>query len=118
MTTNAANVGIDKHSIALQMQFEWPRDLLTYFQKRGRGSRMVGTRSTCILYADLSSYVFLVTQTGGDDTSRVEPDTTNEGGGYNSAISPRRQIRPANNSQLDFPLGPAARRRLRVCTLD
>ncbi len=58
VTTNAANVGIDKHSIALQMQFKWPRDLLTYFQEHGHGSRMVGTRSTCILYADLSLYVY------------------------------------------------------------
>ncbi len=118
VTTNAANVGIDKHFIALQMQIEWPRDLLTYFQERGHGSRKVGTRSTCILYADLSLYVFLVTQSGGDDTSRVEPDTTNKGSGYNSAISPRRQIRPANNNQFDFLLGPAACRRLRVRRLD
>jgi hypothetical protein len=117
VTTIAANVGIDKHSIALQMQFEWPRDLLRCFQERGCGSCNVGTRSTCILYADLSLYVFLVTQTDRD-TSRVEPDTTNEGGGYNSTISPRQEIRPANNSQTEFPLGPAAQKQLRVRTLD
>ena len=33
VTTNASNVGIDKHSISLQVRFEWPRDLLTYFQE-------------------------------------------------------------------------------------
>jgi hypothetical protein len=33
VTMNAVNVGIDKHSIALQVCFEWPRDLLTYFQE-------------------------------------------------------------------------------------
>ena len=65
VTTNAANVGIDKHSIALQMIFEFPRDLPTYFQERGRGSRTAGTRSTCIVYVDLASFVFLVTQTAG-----------------------------------------------------
>ncbi len=32
VTTNAANVGIDKSNIALQVRFDWPRDLLTYFQ--------------------------------------------------------------------------------------
>ncbi len=31
--TNASNVGIDKHSVALQVPFEWPHDLLTYFQE-------------------------------------------------------------------------------------
>ncbi len=38
VTMNASNVGIDKHSVALQVRFEWQRDLLTYFQERGRGS--------------------------------------------------------------------------------
>jgi superfamily II DNA helicase RecQ len=58
VTTNAANVGINKSQIALQVRFDRPRDLLTYFQERGHGSRQPGVRSTCILYADLSSYVF------------------------------------------------------------
>jgi hypothetical protein len=31
VTLNAANVVIDKLSIALQMRFDWPCDLLTYF---------------------------------------------------------------------------------------
>ena len=48
VTTNAANVGINKSQIALQVQFDWPRDLLTYFQECGRGSRLPGVRSTCI----------------------------------------------------------------------
>ena len=33
VTSNAANVGINKSHIALQVQFDWPRDLLTYFQE-------------------------------------------------------------------------------------
>jgi hypothetical protein len=116
VTTNAANVGIEKHLIALQMQFDWPCDLLTYFQKRGNCSRQVGTTSMCILYADLVSCVFLVTQTRGD-TLHVEPETMNEGGGINSAISPRCKVWPANNSQFGLFLGPTAQRRLRICTL-
>ena len=36
VTTKAANVGIDKSQIALQVRFDWPCDLLTYFQERGR----------------------------------------------------------------------------------
>ena len=33
VTTNVANVGIDKSTIGLQVRFEWTRDLLTYFQE-------------------------------------------------------------------------------------
>jgi superfamily II DNA/RNA helicase len=50
VTTNAAKVGIDKSQIALQVRFDWPRDLLTYFQERGRESRQPGVWSTCVLY--------------------------------------------------------------------
>ncbi len=75
----------------------------------------MGTTSTCILYTDLGSCVFLVTHTRGD-TSHVEPEMMNEGGGFNSAISPR-CVRPANNSQFDFSLGLTAKRRLSVHTL-
>ncbi len=62
VTTNASNVGIDKHSISLQVRLEWSRDLLAYFQERGRGSRSQGVISTCILYADLASYIYLMSQ--------------------------------------------------------
>jgi superfamily II DNA helicase RecQ len=62
VTTNAANVGIDMLSIVLQMRFDWPCDLLTYFQEEGRGSRQRGSKLICILYADLPSYVSLILQ--------------------------------------------------------
>jgi len=116
VTTNAANVGIDKSQIALQVRFDWPRDLLTYFQERGRGSRQRGVRSTCILYADLSSYVFLLCQLlrGSDHTDITVEAQSGECEGFNSAISPRRcQAGPANTSQEDFALGPTAKKRLR-----
>ncbi len=54
---------------------------------------------------------------GADDTVDVEI-ATNECNGFNSAILPSHQVWPANTSQLDFALGPSARKRLRVCTLD
>jgi hypothetical protein len=74
-TTNAANVGIYKSSIALQMRFDWPRDLFTYFQEQGRGSRQRGSKSICILYADLHLYVSLVLQLVGEVDSRVVDKT-------------------------------------------
>jgi hypothetical protein len=108
VTTNAANVGIDKSQIALQVQFDWPRDLLTYFQERGRRSRQPGVRSTCVLYADLLSYVFLLCQLvrGSKHTNIPINSQSGECEGFNSAISPRRLLaRPANNSHEDFALG-------------
>jgi len=121
VTTNAANVGIDKHSIALQVRFEWLRDLLTYFQERGRGSRQRGTESLCTVYSTLSSYASLVYQLlcGNDDTCGDETQTegTQECEGFNPAISPRRPDRQANTSQHDFALGPAAKKQLRARSL-
>jgi superfamily II DNA helicase RecQ len=120
VTTNAANVGIDKSSIALQVRFEWPRDLLTYFQEQGR-ARQRGTKSICVLYSDLSSYVSLVYQLlcGDDDTTGdiAEAEGSGECVGFDSAISPRRQVRRANTSQHDFALGPAAKKQLRARSL-
>ncbi len=37
VTTNAANVDIDKPTNAMQMRFNWLHDLLAYFQEQGRG---------------------------------------------------------------------------------
>ena len=109
VTTNAAYVGIDKSQIALQVRFDWPCDLLTYFQERGRGSRQRGVRSTCVLYADLSSYVFLLCQLvrGSNHTNIPVPVEAQSGecDGFNSAISPRRPpAQPANTSQEESQL--------------
>ena len=116
VTTNAANVGIDKSNIALQVRFDWPRDLLTYFQERGRGSRQRGVRSTCVVYADLSSYVFLLSQiiSGSDTSTAINKQSQSvEGEGFNSAISPRPSRRRASTSNEDFSLGPAGKKKLR-----
>jgi hypothetical protein len=116
VTTNAANVGINKSQVALQVRFDWPLDLLTCFQERGRGSRQPGVRSTCVLYADLSSYVFLLCQLvrGSEHTDITVEVQSGEWEDFNSAISPRRPpARPANTSQEDFALGPTAKKRLR-----
>jgi hypothetical protein len=95
------------------VRFDWPHDLLTYFQERGRGSCLLGVRSTCILYADLSSYVFLLCQLvrGSDHTDITIDSQPGECDGFNSAISPRRPpARPTNNSHEDFALGPTAKK--------
>ena len=121
VTTNAANVGINKSQIALQVRFDWPHNLLTYFQERGRGLRQPGVRSTCVLYADLSSYVILLCQLvrGSEHTDITIDSQSGECEGFNSAISPRRPpARPANNSHKDFALGPTAKKRLQDCCIE
>ncbi len=109
MTTNAANVKIDKSHIAVQVRFDWPCDLLTYSQERGCGSRQPGVRSTRVLYADLSSYVFLLCQlvNGSEHSVVIDDDLSGQCEGFNSAISPRRAAtRQTNTSQEDFALRP------------
>jgi hypothetical protein len=116
VTTNAANAGIDKSTIGLQVRFEWTRDLLTYFQERGRGSRLRGVSSMCVLYADLPSYAFLVYQyrRGEDNNGGTEGDDAGECEGFNLAISPQRPSRrPSNTTEHDFALGHTAKKALR-----
>ena len=113
VTTNAANVGIDKSQIAPQVQFDWPRDILTCFQECGCRLHQPGVRSTCVLYADLSSYVFLLCQLihGSEHTNITVESQLGECEGFNSAISPQRPpARPANTSHKDFALGPTAKK--------
>jgi superfamily II DNA helicase RecQ len=112
-------VGIDKHSISLQVRFEWSRDLLTYFQERGRGSRSQGVTSTCILFADLASYIYLMSQLivsseVAEDTAAMSDDVD----GFNSAISPSRhgQQRQQPDVNKKYSLGPTSRRSLRKRT--
>ena len=121
MTKNAANVGIDKSHIALQVRFDWPRDLLTYFQERGRGSRQPGVRSACVLYADLSSYVFILCQLllGSKHSVVIDDDQSGQCKGFNSAISPWwAATRQANTSQEDLAVRPTAKKRLRDCCIE
>jgi hypothetical protein len=58
VTTNVANLCVDKSTIAIQMRFNWPRNLLTYFQEQGYGSQQKGTH----FIFNLLSYVSPVLQ--------------------------------------------------------
>ena len=101
--------------------FGWPCDLLTYFQECGCGSRQPGVRSTCVLYADLSSYVFLLCQLvrGSDHSVVINDNQSGQCEGFNSAISPRRAaMRHANTSQEDFALRPTTKKRLQDCCIE
>jgi hypothetical protein len=106
VTTNASNVGIDKHSMSLQVPLEWPWDLIMCFQEHGRGSCWEGAKIPCILYGDLDSYVYLMgqllTRCNHDDNEEVS--TNNEVNGFNSAISPQK-----TNMRLGSKIPPRAK---------
>jgi hypothetical protein len=113
VTTNASNVGIDKHSIALQVQFEWPPDLLTYFQERGRGSSSQVVRSSFILFGDFASFINLMSQLlMASKLDDGKSSCGNEVEGFNSAISPWKHGTMQQNAQKKYPLGPTGRRNL------
>jgi hypothetical protein len=86
------------HSITLQVRFEWPHDLLMYFQERGRGSWSQGVRSTCIVFGDFTSFIYLASQllmASKQDNSEQynsESSCSNEVERFNSAISPWKHI--------------------------
>ncbi len=119
VTNNASNVGIDKHSVSLQVCFEWPRDLLMYFQEHGRGSRWEGAKSTCIQYGNLYSYVYLMGQllTGCNHDDSEEASANNEVNGFISAISPQK-TNTRLGSKKTYPLRPTSMRNLRTRTVN
>ena len=92
VATNAADIGIDKNTILLQLCFEWPRDLPINFQERGCGSCIPGSYSRVVFYADLSLFVYLMAFVMlVEDSDDIEPAAIEEIHGFNSALSPLRQ---------------------------
>ena len=79
------------YSQHLQLMLVWirPRDLLTWFQELGRGSKDgPSSPSTCMLLADIKSFVNIVHQihrSTSDNGDETEPDL-NPICGLNSAI--------------------------------
>jgi hypothetical protein len=117
VTTNASNVGIDKHSIALQVQFEWPCYLLTYYQERGRGSRSGGVRSTCIVFGDFASFIYLMSQLLiASKLDDGQSSCGDEVEGFNSAMSPWKHSTIQQNKKKTYTLGLTGRHNLRERT--
>ena len=97
-STNASNVGIDDSKITFGIRYEWPRDLATYFQERGRLSRILGTASRFILMAGLGSFEYLMAQILTSDVTSTNSAAAAEVNnlqqqmvGANSMISPLRR---------------------------
>lgn len=121
LTTNASNVGIDKHSITRQIRDEIPRDLPTYNQEMARGSRVPGKASESHLYYDMKSYVLVKQQilTTKRDDEIVVPELGKEVLGFNSALSPLSKRAAAAATKADakrdkYPLSSARKKKLKV----
>jgi hypothetical protein len=92
------------------VRVEWPCDLLTYFQVRGRGSRSQGVRSTCIVFGDFASFIYLMSQllmTSKQDNS--QSSCNDEVEGFNSVISPQKHGTMQQNATKTYALGPTGR---------
>ena len=77
-STNASNVGIDNDLINLIIRFGLPRDLMTFFQERGRGARQSGSSATCVLYTTVQSYVSIMSQILNHNKLTDTAEPTNE----------------------------------------
>jgi hypothetical protein len=119
VTTNALNVSIDKHSVSLQVSFEWRWDLFMYFQERGQGSQQEGIKSTCIFYGNLYLYVYLMGQllTGCIHDKNEESSANNKVNEFNSAISPWK-TNTREGRKKTYPLGPRSKRNLRTLSMN
>ena len=88
-----------------------------HFQERGRGSRCQGEQSTCIVYGNLPSYVYLRIQlfANANDVDDYAHSSILDGDGHNVAISPRKQARILTKKKT-YPLSVMVRRTLRLRT--
>jgi hypothetical protein len=91
---------------------------MTYFQEQGRGSCWEGAKSTCILYGNLASYVYLMGQlsTRFNHDNNEDASADNEVNGFNSATSPWKSNMRLG-SKKTYPLGPTSKCNLRTCSV-
>ena len=78
ISTSASNVGIDNNKIRFGLRFGFPRDMSTYFQEKGRGSRRPGDPSVFILYADIASFEFIMINILGGVNDTIDEDEETE----------------------------------------
>ena len=91
VSTSAANVGIDKSTVRAVFRYGFMRDLLTFLQERGRGSRVPGEQSECHLFLDLATYsinLLTILSPAVKNNDDVEDAAYNADSGFNSALSP------------------------------
>ena len=125
LSTNCANIGIDNHTVDHVFRFQLPRDLPTFFQESGRGSRERGRQSTTRLFVDLTSYANLKRQILGSEVSEDDEFLAGDAEalalvGYNSALTPlkekakkRSQKARTRKKQSKYALSLPWKRRLR-----
>ena len=130
VATSSADVGIHHKDGGFVIIIEWPSDLATYVQRRGRTSRR-GQPSIVIVVAGVSAYLSLIRriyrQTIDDDD---DEDEDNNIAGFNTLITPRKkhnnQRGTTNNSNvnrrheesLQYRLKPSQKKHLRDTQLN
>jgi superfamily II DNA helicase RecQ len=120
IATSAADVGMNHPNVGLVLIFEWPEDVATYVQRRGRGGRQ-GQRARTILVAGLSAHVSLVSRIfrqgdSPDDDADTDVNATIEG--QNTIVTPRKKKKRAHGRKKSYPLSSGQRKNLVVRGLD
>lgn len=77
LATSAADLGIDHPNCNYVHNIEWPEDIATYVQRRGRGGRQ-NQESQFILNAGLSGYLQMVARNNRSlDVEKDDDDDDN-----------------------------------------
>ena len=112
--TSAINVGIDNHRVDFIMRIGWPRDLFTFFQEKGRGSRETGSPSKCVVLADIRSYIDTLWSIfqGAKNHKANDVEPMNPIQGFNSAIKTSTQ----KNDALPAPTPTTKNDKYKLCS--
>jgi len=89
LATAAADLAIDRHDVGIVLNLEWPEDVGSAVQRRGRAGRM-GHLASFILIASLSAYTSMISRIVCQLEGASEEDTDDDTIiGFNTDMSPK-----------------------------
>ena len=113
LATSAADLGINHPNCLMVLIFEWPEDLATYVQRRGRAGRR-GQEAVVILVAGISSYSSLMWRIyrSGDRDDEDSDDVNNTIAGANTMVTPKKAKRSKQSTRKQYHLTTGQRKKL------
>ena len=113
LATSAADIGINHPNCLMVLIFEWPEDLATYVQRRGRAGRR-GQEAVVILVAGISAYSSLMWRiySSGDHVDEDSDDANNTIAGANTMVTPKKAKRHKQSTRKEYPLTTGQRKKL------
>ena len=114
LATSAADLGINHPNVGLVLICEWPEDIATYVQRRGRSGR-AGQYARVILVAGLSAYrslIWRIYSQGDYPDEDIDADVDAIIAGVNTIVTPRKSTRNNNQRKKQYPLSSSQRKNL------